>query len=102
MHNQAIQNILCHFNFERVHKAMLALDWGWASGPPYDITHIPDLVEIKESALSQLNYTARKCEENGREFHCGTGGFEVSAYPDGSMSLKFVVEDWEADKAEED
>lgn len=53
-----IDDIIDKFNFEKVHKAMTALDWKWAIPVTGDdgslILQVPTLVRLKEFARYQL------------------------------------------------
>jgi hypothetical protein len=53
-----IDYIIDEFNFEKVHKAMTALDWKWAISVTGDdgslILQVPTLVRLKEFARYQL------------------------------------------------
>ena len=78
---EVIDEIMDNFDFEKVHKAMTALDWKWGKG-------IPDVWELKKSARRLLKTSI---EENT----CiGTGGFLVDKDGD-YISLKFVVAEWD-------
>jgi hypothetical protein len=53
-----IDDIIDEFNFEKVHKAMTALDWKWAIPVTGDdgplILQVPNLARLKEFARYQL------------------------------------------------
>lgn len=53
-----INDVIEEFNFEKVHKAMTALDWKWAtpntSDDGYLKFQVPTLVRLKEFARYQL------------------------------------------------
>jgi hypothetical protein len=53
-----IDDIIDEFNFEKVHKAMIALDWKWAISIIGDdgslILQVPTLARLKEFARYQL------------------------------------------------
>lgn len=78
---EIIDEIMDNFDFERVHKTMIALNWGCGNG-------VPDLSDIKKSARCRLK-TAM--EEN---VSCASGGFFVEKEGD-YISLKFVVAEWD-------
>lgn len=81
--------IMDNFDFERVHKAMIALDWQWHS-----TNGVPDRPDLRRHARKAL----RDCVER----NIGTnGGFHVSIdRNEGVLSLSFIVEEWDAYKDE--
>ena len=101
-----VDDILVHFDFEKVHKVMVALNWKWAlleDGP-----RVPETWEIKEEALKQLLDAVTKFGGS-----TGAGGFKVNCFvydpvdEDGvpfndkddfenqvHLSLSFNVESW--------
>ena len=83
---EIIDEIMDNFDFEKVHKTMIALNWGWADSDGG--LSIPDLSDIKKSARCRLK-TAM--EEN---VSCASGGFFVEKEDD-YISLKFVVAEWD-------
>jgi len=52
---EAIDSILDNFDFERVHKAMTALDWEWASTD--GVPEIPDLRQKARELLKDVSKT---------------------------------------------
>lgn len=83
---KAIEHILDNFDFERVHKAMTALDWEWAS-----TDGVPEIPDLRKKARRLLKDVAKRKED---KFFTGTGGFEVSK-EDGILELKFVIAEWD-------
>lgn len=92
-------NIMDNFDFERVHRVMEALEWGWATGGNFD-TVIPDTSDIRKTARKLMDEVIEKYAKTGKEWYCvSTGGFDVEllvneddGLPD--LTLKFVVEEW--------
>lgn len=82
---EMIDEIMDEFDFDKVHRCMVALDWQWAR-----LERIPEKPEIRKSARQQL----RDAVERG----CGgTGGFRVMIdRKNGVLTLSFVVEEWDA------
>jgi hypothetical protein len=75
-----VDDIMNEFDFVRVRKAMLALDWTWTyHGVP---------------SVSQLRTTAEKLLRTAINIggQTATGGF-VADYSEGVLSLTFVVEE---------
>ncbi len=103
--NQMIDKILDEFNFARVHKAMVALDWKWASSKSY----IPSMDDLRETAESLLRGAAesRLGDYKGEHWELGiingTGGFQATAYCDEdktkiiALDLSFVVTSWDTE-----
>jgi len=82
--DKMIDEIMDEFNFARVHKAMVALDWKWASSKSY----IPSMDDLRETAESLLRGAAesRLGDYKGEHWELGiingTGGFQATAYCD--------------------
>ena len=77
------------FDFEKVHRCMVALDWMWGMG---QTMAIPEKHEIRSTGRRIL----RDCIA-GKSY--GTGGFQAAINrEDGSLSLQFIVADWDAYK----
>lgn len=81
-----IESIMHNFDFEYVHKAMVALNWEWGLNP-----HIPSIEELKETAISLLRYSL----QSGTR--CSTGGFEAMYYKEKDLlGLSFIIEEVDA------
>jgi hypothetical protein len=86
-----IDEIMDNFDFERVHQCMTALDWTW-----HDSDGVPDKATLRRSARRLL----RGCVARGGG---GSGGFQTHIdREEGSLSLSFVVEEWDAYKEDEE
>ena len=75
------------FDFERVHKTMVALNWEWVG------EGVPSIQSIKQNARKQLE----NCSTAKHGFY-STGGFEakMEVYEGEEIfSLKFVVSEWD-------
>lgn len=87
-------NIIDNFNYEQVHKTMVALDWEWW------YCGIPDIQTLIIESRRLLDDVIEQHLSDGRKYCCiATGGFEAmlniceeDGIPD--LSLKFVVYDW--------
>jgi len=78
---QMIDEIMDSFEFEKVHKTMVALDWRWVG-----VEGVPDILAIRKFARNCLKYA----------FHYGLygcGGFRAT-YKEGILALEFIVEAW--------
>ena len=101
-----VNEVLAHFNFEKVHKTMTALNWKW-----FDKAAVPTIAELKESAEQRL-YDAIKqvIDPKNTEHHdigwiSASGGFKAMAWKneDGTLAriqLEFIVADWDAEDDE--
>ena len=77
-----IKQIMEEFNFQRVHDAMVALDWTWTG------VGVPSVCQLQDHARYLLN--------NVKKGHCNnTGGFKTSCDEEGILSLEFVLAEWE-------
>jgi len=88
VHESMIDEIIGKFNFERVHIAMSALDWQWATteGNGYAV---PTLTKLKAMARVLL----RECIDDKQ---VGSGGFVATYHPKDELTseyfdLKFVL-----------
>lgn len=88
VHESMIDEIIGKFNFERVHIAMSALDWQWATteGDGYAIPTLPRLKAMARHLLRECI-----CEE---QVSCG--GFVATYHPKDKdtseyLDLKFVL-----------
>ena len=78
-----IENILEYFDFERVKKAMKALNWKYCTSDFKE--YIPDIQELKN--------TAQRCLEHAIKHQLSeTGGF-LAVHSGGVLNLYFVIED---------
>lgn len=86
-----INEVMCEFNFERVHKVMCALGWKW-----YTISglHTPSADEIRQHARGLLQ---EAIEVRG---FVNIGGFEARYFEENGeacLKLQFIAAEWEAD-----
>lgn len=80
-YNKKIEDILDEFNFEKVHKAIEALDWTWY------YNGVPTIAELRRSARRLLNDVA---EVDG-DITMGTGGFQAQKRY-GNIGLLFCID----------
>lgn len=83
---QQIDSIIDKFKFEKVHKAMTALDWKWI---------LPGQEELAVPSISDLIRTSRYLLSKvatGPERVWSTGGLLAERYGDGSLSLLFYID----------
>ena len=90
---KAIREIMEEFDFEKVHKVMLILNWWWAdTGKP------PTVGELRERAEELLTHTAEVITGQ-YGFYSTIGGLEVySNSVDKIIKLSFIAAEWEASK----
>ena len=80
-----------HFDWGKVHKAMIATDWHWVLGQDEfgnDNRGIPDIKTIKNTAYALLK-SAYEAEKGS----IGTGGF-TAGWDNGELYLVFTLEEW--------
>lgn len=97
-----INEVLAHFDFERVHTTMKLLSWTWAG------KSVPSIKDLKETA-EMLMSTAidQALDPHNTDHHdigwiSATGGFKAMAWKkeDGTLAkvqLEFIVTDWDAE-----
>lgn len=91
----AIFDCLDKFNFDRVHKGMVAVDWKWASsGPP----EVPTIEQLHSQASRLLWEAALRTDPvdlaAGIASVVSTGGLEASyrlRHGRATVTLKFVL-----------
>lgn len=94
--DQQVNEILCTFDFEKVHKVMKFLNWKWASSHTED--QVPNAGELVLKA-HELIYSAIEGFNRQKDdtYFVMTGGFKVTIArcSDGYLviELKFVLED---------
>ncbi len=89
---ETIDEIMDNFDFDKVHRCMIALDWKWDIA---DCKGIPDIVDLRRMARRLL----RECVDKNEG---STGGFAAGIDRDGGcLWLSFVVENWDAYKEAE-
>ena len=81
-----LDEIMDHFDFGKVARAMKLLEWYWGMGAS---RHIPDQSELRTEARRMLRVAI------DRKTSICTGGFYASCSTDG-LCLKFILHDWEA------
>jgi hypothetical protein len=85
---EKIEQIMENFDFEKVHKVMVALDWSSVRGD----RRIPSVEVLKEEARELLFRAERLICEGGGTVTSFAGGFEAK-YCSGYLSLSFIVEE---------
>ncbi len=96
-----INEVLAHFNFEKVKETMKALNWEWAD------TGIPSIQDLKESAEYHMNSAIEQAvffdnkEHHNTGWISSSGGFKATAWKTkkgklAKVQLEFIVSDWEA------
>jgi len=93
----AIDNIMDNFDFEKVHRVMEYLDWKWAGIDGYGV---PNIYELRKRARMLIKEAVKDLERD-KECNISTGGFCVSAWraPEDDkvfIKLSFVITDWDS------
>lgn len=96
---EAVNEILDEFDFEKVHKVVVALNWKWLTADTnYDVPTIGDLRKKARKLLNDvINYEKS-------DVIMSAGGFEArrEKYKDVTqIVLKFVVTQWEEEYNQE-
>jgi hypothetical protein len=101
-----IKEIMEEFDFARVRKAMVALDWKW--GTLNDSVGIPNIDELKEEAEQRLIDAVELRLGGYRDEHhevgiiSATGGFKATAWCNETktkitgLDLEFIVTNWDS------
>jgi hypothetical protein len=80
-----IDEILDEFNFERVHKVMVALDWTWSG-----TDGVPTIADLRRMARSLL----KQVVESKGIHSVGSGGFTAYMHY-GILGLRFEISSYE-------
>lgn len=85
---EMIDYVLDNFDFERVHKAMVALDWHWAS-----VGDVPEIYDLRVKSRELLHDVLRK-----EQYLVGTGGLYATYDREYDMlGLRFCIDDFSCD-----
>ena len=88
-----VSKCLAHFDFERIHTMMVAVDWKWSLGSRPEDFKVPTVADLRDCA-ERLLYAAVR--DKGT---VGTGGFEASytvTHERGKLRLMFIAfQNWE-------
>jgi len=82
-HQEKIDEVMDWFGFEKVEKAMAALDWQWCTAAE----GVPTVQEIRSEARKRL----KEAVQSG---YSSTVGF-AATYSHGVLKLAFIIEEWE-------
>ena len=97
---KAIENIIENFNWEKVHKTMVALDWTWHDSEG----EAPTIGALFNCAIKLLHEAYDGAERFKANYRTGTGGFYARATVDeetkeiDELKLTFEVANWEYDE----
>lgn len=88
---EVIEQVLTEFNFEKVRKVMLALDWRWVTSKE---NGVPSVYEIIRSAREYCVEAVNGTEKNGGILYSvASGGLRASAVIDeGELFLRLSFE----------
>jgi hypothetical protein len=98
-----INEVLAHFDFEKVNQTMIALNWTWHG------EGIPTILKLKESAEYYMNSAIEQVlSPDNKEHHdvgwiSASGGFKAMAWKTkkgklAKIQLEFIVSEWDAEK----
>ena len=97
--SELIDNIMDNFDFSRVAKTLLCLNWKWCMSVDNEVPHEYD---IRKAARKLMNNIPDTCIKD--RYCTGTGGLQVNAWYENTelvlMELTFVVAEWREDVAE--
>jgi len=102
-----VNEVLAHFDFEKVNETMTLLNWSWAG------EGIPSVKQLKDSAENHLYGAIKQAlDPNNTEHHevrwiSASGGFKATAWKneDGTLAkvlLEFIVTEWDAEDDSEE
>ncbi len=97
-----VNEVLAHFDFEKVNQTMKALNWMWYG------EGVPTIQQLKESAEERMyNAIDQVLSKKNKESHevawiSATGGFKAMAWKTkkgklAKVQLEFIVSEWDAE-----
>jgi hypothetical protein len=95
---ELIDEILDCFKFERVHKAMVALEWSWSS-----TGGVPEPWDIRASARRHMKSAYDGAMHNKIDYISSSGGLWAKAHYCTEhkcvdlLELHFCIDEWQAD-----
>lgn len=92
----AVLRVIDKFDFERVHKAMVAVGWKWSTHNLDDLDEkeIPSVDRLRDRGAELMWYCYQWQDEDPDDVtRVSTGGFSASLELDGTISLEFVLEE---------
>ena len=97
--NKTVEGVLQHFDFDKVHHVMKALDWKWVSYDSYgNEAKVPSIQSLVLRASGLLADAYHGVRGTSKRYVVSCGGFVAQAerYEDGEvlLTLSFVVTDW--------
>ena len=98
-----VNEVLAHFDFDKVKQTMDALDWTWRGSK-----ETPTIQELKEEAERLLNnaidqvLSTKNEERHEVGWIAATGGFKAMAWKTkkgklAKVQLEFIVSEWDAE-----
>lgn len=90
-YDKQISNLLKEFDFDKVHKAMVALEWRW-----WHCNGTPDVSELKKTSKRKLRECVKNVVcSNTNYFFISSGGLKAEYFKEtNSFKLSFIVERW--------
>lgn len=86
----AFNNALSEFEFEKVHQVMELLDWKWCFSFE-QMMRIPTIEDMKNHLIVLFGEAVNKCD-NTSEYIIGSGGFYVVINKnENSVTIKFEL-----------
>ena len=97
-----INEVLAHFDFDKVNQTMKALNWTWWN------EGVPTIQQLKESAEHHMNSAIEQVlSEKNKEHHkvawiSASGGFKAMAWKTKkgkleTVRLEFIVSEWDTE-----
>ena len=93
LEQDSIDHIMDHFDFEKVHKAMVALNWKWGCMDS-ETLQVPEVADLKKAARRMLREAILRPEP---DYTVATGGFHIQKLDGEELKLSFQLEEWCAD-----
>jgi hypothetical protein len=92
--DEHIHEVLDELDFQRIYRAMLHLNWQWASAED----GVPNIPEMRKQVRKLMKSTYSEAMANHRNSGTCIGGFDVDYdYEHDIFDVKFVLAEWRTD-----
>ena len=93
--DEHIHEVMDELDFQRIYRAMLHLNWQWASAED----GVPNIPEMRKQVRKLMKTAFEDCFRYKEDrYTIGTGGFEVTYDRECDFfDVKFVLTEWRTD-----
>ncbi len=86
---EAINEVMDWFDFDKVHKTMTFLEWRWTSG---ELLEVPDIQTLKKFVRENMKRTYYNLLDGNKTYNgTSSGGFRIECFKDEENVIFFKV-----------